>query len=62
MTYKTGYIYHIKDEYFAKAQDVMLMQDKEGGNRRPTYSGACTVGKLRKADIYEMSAFAYMQS
>ncbi|MCL1882585.1 MAG: hypothetical protein FWF81_02375 [Defluviitaleaceae bacterium] len=37
MVYHAGYVYHIKDEYFAKAQDDMLMQNKEGGNYRPTY-------------------------
>jgi len=37
MFYQTGYVYHVKDEYFTKAQDDMLMQNKEGGNYRPTY-------------------------
>ena len=37
MDYQAGYVYHIKDEYFAKAQDDMLMQNKEGSNYRPTY-------------------------
>ena len=30
-------MYHIKDDYFNKVQDKMLMQNKEGGNYRPTY-------------------------
>ena len=37
MIHQAGYVYHIKDEYFTKAQDDMLMQNKEGGNYRPTY-------------------------
>ena len=37
MIYQTGYVYHIKDEYFTKAKDDRLMQNKEGGNYRPTY-------------------------
>lgn len=32
-----GYVYHIKDEYFALADDSKLMQNKENGNYRPTY-------------------------
>jgi len=37
MEYKSGYVYHIKDEYFAKANDPNLMQNKENGNYRPTF-------------------------
>ena len=37
MNYQAGYVYYIKDEYFIKVQDNMLMQNKEGGNYRPTY-------------------------
>jgi len=37
MIYQAGYVYHIKDEYFLKVQDDMLMQNKESGNYRPTY-------------------------
>ena len=37
MVHQAGYVYHIKDEYFVKAQDDMLMQNKESGNYRPTY-------------------------
>ena len=37
MIFQSGYVYHIKDEYFIKAKDEMLMQNKEGGNFRPTY-------------------------
>jgi len=37
MIHQAGYVYHIKDEYFVKAQDDMLMQNKEGGSYRPTY-------------------------
>jgi len=34
---QAGYVYHVKDEYFLKAQDDKLMQNKEGGSYRPTY-------------------------
>lgn len=37
MIFQDGYVYHIKDEFFAKVQDDKLMQNKEGGNFRPTY-------------------------
>ena len=37
MIYHEGYVYHIKDEYFEKVQDSNLMQNKEGGNYRPTF-------------------------
>lgn len=32
-----GYAYHMKDEYFTLAADDRLLQNKEGGNYRPTY-------------------------
>ena len=32
-----GYVYHIKDSYFATAQDGKLMRNHEGGALRPTY-------------------------
>ena len=35
--HQSGYVYHIKDEYFAKANDPNLMQNKEGDYKRPTY-------------------------
>ena len=35
--YETGYVYHIKNEYFAKANDPNLMENKEGASKRPTY-------------------------
>jgi hypothetical protein len=31
MDYQEGYVYHIKDEYFLKANDPNLMQNKENG-------------------------------
>ena len=34
---KPGYVYHIKDLYFDKAQDKMLMRNHEGDTYRPTY-------------------------
>ena len=37
MDYQKGYVYHIKDEYFTKANDPNLMQNKENGNYRPTF-------------------------
>ncbi len=37
MDYQEGYVYHIKDEYFIKATDPNLMQNKENGNYRPTF-------------------------
>ena len=37
MEVKTGYIYHIKDEYFDKINDKSLMINHENGRARPTY-------------------------
>ena len=37
MKVKTGYIYHIKDEFFDKINDKGLMIDHENGKARPTY-------------------------
>lgn len=37
MNYQSGYVYHIKDEYFLKANDKNLMINKENGQYRPTY-------------------------
>jgi hypothetical protein len=37
MKFQEGYVYHIKDEYFSKAQDEKLMQNKEKGTYRPTF-------------------------
>ncbi len=34
---KTGYLYHIKDEYFDVVNDENLMQNHEKGKKRPTY-------------------------
>ncbi|MCL1952936.1 MAG: hypothetical protein FWF60_08930, partial [Oscillospiraceae bacterium] len=34
---ESGYVYHIKDSYFAAAQDDKLMRNHEGGALRPTY-------------------------
>ena len=34
---KTGYLYHIKDEYYNKINDKHLMQNHERGKKRPTY-------------------------
>lgn len=37
MEVKTGYIYHIKDDYFTKVNDKGLMINHENGHSRPTY-------------------------
>ena len=37
MEIKTGYLYHIKDEYFDVVDDDSLMQNHEKGKKRPTY-------------------------
>ncbi len=37
MKIKTGYLYHIKDEYFDLVNDESLMQNHERGKKRPTY-------------------------
>ena len=37
MKVKTGYIYHIKDEFFDKINDKGLMINHENGKARPTY-------------------------
>jgi len=34
---RPGYVYHIKEEYFALANDNSLMRNHEGGAYRPTY-------------------------
>ena len=37
MQIRTGYIYHIKDEFFDKINDKGLMINHENGKSRPTY-------------------------
>ena len=37
MEVKTGYLYHIKDEFFDKVNDEKLMSNHEKGKKRPTY-------------------------
>lgn len=37
MKVQTGYIYHIKDEFFNKINDDGLMINHENGHSRPTY-------------------------
>lgn len=37
MEVKTGYIYHIKNEYFDKVNDSKLMSNYENKGQRPTY-------------------------
>lgn len=37
MFLETGYVYHIKDEYFEFVKDEKLMKNHENGSTRPTY-------------------------
>lgn len=37
MILETGYVYHIKNEYFDFAEDDKLMKNHENGSTRPTY-------------------------
>ena len=37
MQVKTGYLYHIKDEFFDVVNDSNLMTNHERGRKRPTY-------------------------
>jgi hypothetical protein len=37
MEIKTGYLYHIKDEFFKVVKDKSLMTNHELGKKRPTY-------------------------
>ena len=37
MKVQTGYLYHIKDEFFTKINDESLMINHEFGRKRPTY-------------------------
>lgn len=37
MKLETGYVYHIKDEYFEHVKDEKLMKNHENGSSRPTY-------------------------
>ncbi len=37
MILETGYVYHIKDEYFEFANDSKLMKNHENGSTRSTY-------------------------
>ena len=37
MKIQTGYIYHIKDDFFDKINDKGLMINHENGKARPTY-------------------------
>lgn len=37
MQIRTGYIYHIKDEFFELVNDDTLMTNHEKGKKRPTY-------------------------
>lgn len=37
MNIKTGYLYHIKDEFFSKLSNHGLMINHENGGARPTY-------------------------
>ena len=37
MEIKTGYLYHVKDEFFDVVNDENLMTNHERGRKRPTY-------------------------
>lgn len=37
MKVQTGYLYHIKDEFFDIVKDDNLMANHERGKKRPTY-------------------------
>lgn len=37
MKVETGYIYHIKDDFFDRINDKGLMINHENGHARPTY-------------------------
>lgn len=37
MEIKTGYLYHIKDEFFDRINDKWLMINHENGHSRPSY-------------------------
>ena len=37
MKVQTGYLYHIKDEFFDVVNDGSLMANHENGKSRPTY-------------------------
>lgn len=37
MKVQTGYLYHIKDDFFDIVNDDNLMQNHEKGKKRPTY-------------------------
>lgn len=37
MEIKTGYLYHIKDDFFNVVNDENLMTNHERGRKRPTY-------------------------
>ena len=37
MKIETGYLYHIKDEFFDIVNDEKLMTNHERGKKRPTY-------------------------
>ena len=37
MEIQTGYLYHIKDEFFTKINDKGLMINHESGHSRPSY-------------------------
>ena len=46
MRVKTGYLYHIKDEFFEKYPNYNLMQNHELKRTRPTYF------TIKDKDIY----------
>ncbi len=51
MEIKTGYSYHIKDEFFEMIQDKHLMSNKENGNYRPHF---LAVHDRKNTELYWM--------
>jgi len=51
MKVQTGYIYHIKDDFFDKINDDGLMINHENGRAIPTYF------TIKDKDILKISAF-----
>ncbi len=55
MRVKTGYLYHIKDEFFEKYPNYNLMQNHELKRTRPTYF------TIKDKDIYGLFHLALKQ-
>ena len=74
MLIETGYIYHIKDEFFTKIKDKGLMSNHEDGHTRHTYFTikdgdilwfiplSTKVSKYQKIIEHKMKKYGYCQS